>query len=60
MNAVGACIQVLAAGQAILKTNMLRKSEFTERILKIGQVVNSPVGRIIVKVSKIYLIGDEV
>ena len=60
VNAVGACIQVLAAGQAILKTDMLHESEFTERILKIGQAVKSPVGKIIVEVSKIYLIGDEV
>lgn len=60
VNAVGACIQVLAAGQAILKTDMLHESEFTERIIKIGQTVKSPVGRIIVEVSKIYSIGDEI
>jgi len=60
VNAVGACIQVLAAGQAILKTGMLDESEFTERILTIGQAVKSPVGKIIVEVSKIYSIGDEV
>jgi hypothetical protein len=53
VNAVGACIQVLAAGQAILKTNKLHESELKERILAIGEVVKSPVGNVIVQVSKI-------
>ncbi|KIM40307.1 hypothetical protein M413DRAFT_446485 [Hebeloma cylindrosporum] len=52
VNAVGACIQVLAAGQAILKTDMLYESEFTERILTIGQAVKSPVGKIIVEAAQ--------
>jgi hypothetical protein len=52
VNAVGACIQVLAAGQAILETDQLHESEFRERIQAIGQAVKSPVGHIIVQVSK--------
>lgn len=53
VNAVGACIQVLAAGQAILKTNKLHESELKERILAIGEVVKSPVGNVIVQVSMV-------
>ena len=51
VNAVGACIQVLAAGQAILKTDTLYESEFKERILAIGEVIKSPIGMVIVRVS---------
>lgn len=60
VNTVGACIQVLAAGKANLKMDMLYESELMERILKIGQAVKSPVERIIVEVSKIYSVKDEV
>lgn len=52
VNAVGACIQVLAAGQAILKTGMINESKFMERILTIGQAVKSPVGKIIVEAAQ--------
>lgn len=59
VNAVGACIQVLAAGKAVLETGMVDESELMERILTIAQAVPSPVGKVIVDVSKIYWTVDK-
>jgi hypothetical protein len=57
--AVGACIQVLAAGQAILKTNMLLESEFKERIMAIGRVAKSHVGKVIIQACCVCSIQDK-
>ena len=51
INAVGACVHLVAAGKEVYKGNLIEKAELKKRLRDIGSCIKNPVGKRILEVN---------